>query len=196
VSTFGYFPGTGIFTDQAAHNPGAKYWIPTWDEWLKAAHYDPNKNNGQGGWWKYSTTSDIAPISAPPPSMVGGNGQINAAWSQDQYPGVNPFSIPLGAYPTVTSPWGLLDVAGGPSEWNESIFTGPGLPPTRMLDGSNWVDGGVGTDGIMAAFSDFPSLAVFDYGFRIASSVPAPTSGTLLLTALGWQVCGRRRKSK
>jgi len=39
VSTFGY-SGNSI-TDQPTHTPGARYWIPTLDEWIKAAHYDP-----------------------------------------------------------------------------------------------------------------------------------------------------------
>src|SRR5690606_22099076 len=57
VSTFG--GGAFEFTDQATHNPGARYWIPTWDEWLKAAHYDPDRNGpDQGGWWLYSNGTD------------------------------------------------------------------------------------------------------------------------------------------
>jgi len=35
ISTFG-FNLDGTFTDQLTHNPGARYWIPTLDEWLKA----------------------------------------------------------------------------------------------------------------------------------------------------------------
>ncbi|MDX2117774.1 MAG: SUMF1/EgtB/PvdO family nonheme iron enzyme [Planctomycetota bacterium] len=31
------------YTDAATHLPGAKYWIPTFDEWLKAAYYDPDR---------------------------------------------------------------------------------------------------------------------------------------------------------
>lgn len=49
ISTFGENPD-GTITDQLTHHPDAKYWIPTYDEWIKAAHYDPNKNGeGQGG---------------------------------------------------------------------------------------------------------------------------------------------------
>lgn len=113
MSTFGF--NGGIFTDELAHNPDAKYWIPTWDEWLKAAHYDPNKANSDGstgGWWQYSNASDTPYVYGPP-----GMGQANAGFSSP-----SPFIIPLGAYPEVQSPWGLLDMAGGggTKEWTES----------------------------------------------------------------------------
>ncbi len=50
VSTFSDL-GTG-FSDQLTHNAGARYWIPTWDEYIKAAHFDPNRNGpGQAGYW-------------------------------------------------------------------------------------------------------------------------------------------------
>src|SRR5205085_5693497 len=50
VSTFHTNPD-GTFTDQVTHSPGARFWIPTLDEWLKAVHYDPNRfGAGLGGW--------------------------------------------------------------------------------------------------------------------------------------------------
>lgn len=193
VGTFGYVGN--IFTDQREHNPGARYWIPTWDEWLKAAHFDPNRHGpGQGGWWQYSTTSDTAPISNPPPLLVpGSNGQCNAGgWTIG---GVSQFAVPLGAY-GVTSPWGLYDTAGGTAEWTEGTFEGPGVPPNRMLDGSWWIDGPTGADVINFESQDqFPSYSAFDAGFRLASSVPSP-SGSLAVT-LGWLLsCSRNRRSR
>ncbi|MGH7242687.1 MAG: SUMF1/EgtB/PvdO family nonheme iron enzyme [Phycisphaerales bacterium] len=48
VSTFGKVGN--VFTDQIVHSPGAKFWIPSLDEWIKAAYWDPNRNGpGQGG---------------------------------------------------------------------------------------------------------------------------------------------------
>jgi len=35
-------------------NSGAKYFVPTEDEWIKAAYYDPHKPGG-AGYWKYPT---------------------------------------------------------------------------------------------------------------------------------------------
>jgi formylglycine-generating enzyme required for sulfatase activity len=209
VSTFGYSGTT--FTDQLTHSPGAKYWIPTWDEWLKAAHYDPNKDNGDGttgGWWKYSTTSDTAPAYGPPgqhvdvtpghgpgPDPAGPLAQANGGWTSE-FPGFNPFAVPLGAYPTVLSPWGLLDSAGGAREWTEEVLLTNGLFPTgRLFDGIGWGEPFASRerDLVSGWGGDFPSLATYDFGFRIASAVPAPMSALSLgLLLLPW---ARRRRT-
>lgn len=186
VSTFG-FDGNR-FTDQDAHHPDAKYWVPTWDEWLKAAHFDPDKQNqdgSTGGWWQYSNTSDTAPVYGPP-----GTGQANAGFTSP-----NPFVIPLGAYPDVQSPWGLLDVAGGTSEWTESIIDQSAGGRFRIFDGSRWnqdaFQAGL-VDGIRTQGADFPHIALFPTGFRIASAVPSPD-----VSALGaglFFICAQRRR--
>ncbi|PHQ79594.1 MAG: hypothetical protein COB69_07640, partial [Phycisphaera sp.] len=54
IETFIRNPNGPGFLDQTTRNPDAKYWIPSLDEWLKAAHYDPNKNGpDDGGWWQF-----------------------------------------------------------------------------------------------------------------------------------------------
>lgn len=72
-----------------------RYWIPTQDEWIKAARYDLNKVNldgTTGGWWKYSIISDTQPAYGPPgvnvnaigfagPNPEGPRAQANAAWN-------------------------------------------------------------------------------------------------------------------
>src|SRR5690606_38351242 len=89
--------------------------IPTLDEWLKAAHYDPNRyGEGEEGWWIYSHRSDDPPIPGPP-----GEGETSAGYRLPQF---RHFDIPLGAYPDTLSPWGLLDVTGGTEEWTEETF--------------------------------------------------------------------------
>jgi formylglycine-generating enzyme required for sulfatase activity len=44
----------------------ASYWIPTENEWYKAAYFSMSKNGGLGGYWKYATQSDEdpTPVSA------------------------------------------------------------------------------------------------------------------------------------
>ncbi len=190
VSTFGFRPGTSIFSDQFTHNAGAKYWIPTLDEWIKAAHYDPNKNGGQGGYWQYSISSDTAPVYGPP--SVAGSQANSGFFSPD------PFAIRLGAYANVKSPWGLLDVAGGTTEWTEEIGffqDNPSAPFFRYLEGSAWFDtfGSEAADWIgSAGAGDYPSAASFNYGLRIASSVPTPSGfGMLFVVSV---LAGQRRR--
>lgn len=51
---------------------GASYWIPTENEWYKAAYYSMTKNGGFPGYWKYATQSDADPI--PVSSNIIGDG--------------------------------------------------------------------------------------------------------------------------
>ena len=208
VSTFGFGDPFG-FSDQLTHNPGARYWIPTWDEWIKAAHYDPNKANAdgsRGGWWQYSTTSDTAPIYGPPgqrvvvlglpgPDPNGPLAQANSGWNDRQFPGFVPESTPLGAYAGVTSPWGMFDTAGGMSEWTEETLGSGSLLESRFFDGSGIYESASNSrasDAIRSSGADFPSLALPSNGFRIASSVPSPSTFALGVGAI--VLLNRRRR--
>ena len=171
VSTFTQ-NADGTFNDQLTHDPGARFWIPTLDEWLKAAHWDPNKNGeGEGGWWEYPGMSD-EPLTPGEP----GEGQTSAGLSASD--GAN--IIPLGSYPDTPSPWGLLDTSGGAAEWTEEAIGELGLI-ARALGGA-WA----GSDQFALDFFDsidtinglrptFP----FDGGLRIASAIPSPTGPAL-----------------
>ncbi len=193
VSTFGYVGQT--FTDQFTHNPGATYWIPTWDEWLKAAHYDPWRENGDGtvgGWWQYSTSSDVAPIYGPPPGFPGGSplNQANAGFLAANLS--DQFRIPLGAY-DVTSPWGLYDTAGATSEWTEEIAGSSLL--LRGHEGASWGNlSNTASDRIWFLGGDVPSGVGFNHGLRLASSVPAPSALFVFIVPAAFAGARRRRR--
>lgn len=57
-------------------NNSAIYWIPTENEWYKAAYYTPDKNGSGPGYWKYATQSDSDPVSVIANSV--GDGVIPA----------------------------------------------------------------------------------------------------------------------
>lgn len=195
ASTFNYV--NGIFTDQPEHSPGARYWIPTLDEWLKASHFDPSKANpdgSTGGWWQYSTSSDSPPLYGPPPGFPNGNtaNQANAGFS---LPNDQQFQIPLGAYTETTSPWGLYDVAGGTSEWTEGIETFSNGRNFRQFVGSSWASptGNGQLDRVWEVNPQLPSFRDDSFGFRIASAVPAPATAILSLV-FGLVTSPRRRR--
>lgn len=195
VGTFGY--QGNVFTDQLAHHPDARYWIPTLDEWIKAAHYDPNRPNPDGslgGYWRYSHSSDAPLVYGAPGILVNGQPtQANAGW--EDFQGTQ-FTILLGAYPSVRSPWGLLDVAGGASEWTEGIVRIAGFNQGRMNDGSFWGTSPGPANAIDTVYfggSTFPSSSTIDLGFRIASNVPGPGPCALALVFI---VTGARRPNR
>jgi formylglycine-generating enzyme required for sulfatase activity len=182
TSTFGQNPN-GSQTDQMERSPGATYFIPTIDEWMKAAYFDPDRyGENQPGYWNYPNSSDVAPIGGVP-----GIGETSAgySWTTQQEPDV-------GAYPDTQSPWGLLDLSGGQREFLETAAIGKfgmigrfikgsqaGLAPSVALDYIEYTDA---------------SGAGINLGVRIARVVPAP--GVLTAAGVGCLVLvsARRRR--
>lgn len=189
TSTFGGQFSTG-YTDQATHNPNAEYWIPTLDEWLKAAHYDPNKNgDGVGGWWQSAGRTDT-PLTPGLPGI----GQTSAAYDGFEFGSLEaPTLVPLGAYADVTSAYGLWDCSGGTSEWTEDWLWGD-QRQHRIIDGGKagspfWENRLFDT---LTNFAAESPDSTFGYGFRIASSVPTPSSA--MLAAAAASLIPRRRR--
>lgn len=177
VSTFSDL-GTG-FSDQVTHNARARYWIPTWDEYIKAAHFDPNRSGpGQGGYWVGNYTLTHFAVPGPP-----GTGEANYGFGSP--------AILLGSYPGTQSAFGLLDLAGGMSEWTEGVV---GVSFVRRIEGSAWSDGPSAfiEDAIYNSFRDGPAGRQQGYGFRISSSVPAPAPSILLAGVLRLWVLRKR----
>jgi len=85
---------------------------------LKAVYYDPDKNGEGPGWWLYGHSSDERPVYGVP-----GVGDVGRELSDEELIKLCglPASLllPLGLYTEVQSPWGLLDVLGGRSDFVE-----------------------------------------------------------------------------
>lgn len=171
TSTFTSNPD-GTVNDQLAHNPGAKFWIPTQDEWVKAAYYDPNKNGpGMEGYWLHPGGQDT-PLQG---GLPGEPGAQTAAPVQGSGP-----TPPVASYPGVNAPWGLLDTSGGQAEWTETGFNEFG--GRRLRYGSYT---GVGEnyenldrlDRLTYAFSASGERA----GLRLASAIPSPSAALFLM---------------
>ena len=193
VSTWGTLPNRE-FTDASTHLPGAKYWLPTWDEQLKAFYYDPDRYGpGQGGWWQSTNRSDSPGVSGLP-----GMGTTSAGYVDPNFPG-SALYIPLGAYADQTSPWGLFDTSGGGSEWNEEIYPGQ-TEVGYFRSARGWIGASAG-GGDAALFPEH----IYSHGgedpggttgltsFRIASLVPAPSSLSVLAFLCVLSSCRRYR---
>jgi len=183
TSTFGELPD-GTLTDQVTHSPDAKFWIPTLDEWTKAAHYDPHKNGlNQGGYWLYPTTSDAAPVSGRP----GEIGAETAAGTPSDGDYVAEY-VPIGSYSYVTSPWGLLDTSGGGSEFTEFWAV-----DSRLIRGSRAYV--TQSPEIYDHIAQLQSVRAYSRAgtLRVVSIIPTP-SGALGLVGCAFIYSSRRRR--
>ena len=173
---------SGIYTV----NPDAQTWIPTEDEWYKAAYYDPTKD-GTGGYWLYPTRSD-----APGGNTVGNPNSAN--YYDGDYVGSGGSAFPkstaltdVGAYgANSASFYGTNDQGGNVHEQNDAIYSGK----FRGSRGGSWAD-----DLAMAAtsLSYGGSTGQSSYsGFRVAS-VPEPSCLVLTLLASGLMATRRKR---
>lgn len=185
TSTFGTNPD-GTFTDQLHHTPGAQYWIPTFDEAIKASHYDANRfGPGLGGYWESTNRSDQPGMPGPP-----GVGTTSGTW----FDPVTPFGewhIPLGSYPESVSPWGLLDTSGGAEEWTEGTTLTP--LTERWSLGSSCGSGSLAfADAVQVAGSGTPGDYHSTVGLRIASDIPEP--GSLVCFGIPLLFINQRRR--
>jgi len=110
------------------HND-AKYFLPSEDEWYKAAYYDPNHGGpGIGGYWNYATGSDNFPAG-----VAGGTGTGTAVYGGQAGPADITNAGGL-------SPYGTMAQNGNAWEWCESAFTAPNdsAVESRVLRGGYW----------------------------------------------------------
>lgn len=161
-----------VFNHQLTRSPGARYWIPSLDEWVMAGFYDPNRNgSGLGGYWNYGTSSDSAPVYGAPGTL---GAESNSGW---EGPGFAEHFVPVASY-GAQSPWGLFDVAGGASELTEAVWPDASAPIYRRSMGSEagllpGVAASADTLGRIYA-GTFNETAA--WGLRIASVVPSPST--------------------
>ena len=180
----------GVATNTIVRNGGAEYFLPTENEWYKAAFYD----TGLGSYYDYATSTNTKPVSGPPPggpnsaNYWSGTFALTGSGSFDN--GFNYLSD-VGAYASAVSPNGTFDQAGNVWEWNETIAD----PATyRVRRGGDWNDqdaylyAGLGVTGNPGASGED-----YETGFRIAS-VPEPgadllaaTAALLLAARRGWR---------
>lgn len=175
TSTFGPGPG-GVHNEQPTRNPDARYWIPSLDEHVKGMNYDPDRYGpGEGGYWSFPNASDTPPVSGYPSDGGETSAGIPFSFAVEDH-------VPVGAYPHVQSPWGLLDGSGGESEWTEMLNEPGGFQ--RVYRGSwsflQFYESWDRIDGLSASFPTSPL-----HGLRLAAAVPGVGPvGTLVFAAI------------
>lgn len=174
----GALSGVGI-----SRNVGATIWIPSENEWYKAAYYDPGKG-GVGGYWLNATQSDAPPSS----NTIGVAGAANCF--DGDYVGYPVAALTdVGAYGTGSdSYFGTNDQAGNVFEWNDAVISGV----SRGQRGGAWDDGPGNLLSTNRTGKD-PGYEHDFFGFRVASTIPEPTSPFLTIIACGALLVRRKR---
>jgi formylglycine-generating enzyme required for sulfatase activity len=139
-------------------NANARYWLPSEDEWYKAAFYNPTK----GTYSNFPTRSNALPRQCR--NERGSYKGINIA----NYNGCRPEKnklIPVGSFIESRSYYGLFDMAGNLWEWNDGIVN----DENRVVRGGSW---SWGTTSLHKTHRrDYlPQERDDDIGFRIATN--------------------------
>jgi formylglycine-generating enzyme required for sulfatase activity len=170
-STSGPVPG---------RNAGARYWIPTENEWYKAAYY---KGGGtSAGYWEYATQSDAVPVpvnstadgvgmvSGKSPVVSGNFANFDFAVVWNGHPG-NLTSVGSNGGP---SAYGAFDMSGNVDEWND--LDGH-VGPQRGDRGGNWANSYLNFKTLLSASDRLlfnPSWETLETGFRLAGLPSSP----------------------
>jgi formylglycine-generating enzyme required for sulfatase activity len=190
--------GTNFIRSQTA-----QYWIPSEDEWNKAAYYQPVAKGGpSGGYWYYPTASNTIPNSrngsSTDPNSANfirddglANG-FNDGYAVNGGSGMQSnlnYLTPVGAFSLAKSYYGTYDQGGNVSEWTASLYPSSSQ---HILGGSFQSDSGFLQEN--TAFANVTDAESYATGFRVAM-VPEPSS-TILLggSVLAW-IARRKKRS-
>ena len=196
TETGAYTLGGGQTTGIApAVNPGATFYVPTEDQWYKAAYYKGGSTNA--GYWDYATQSD-----SDPAAVTAGLTGVGSSGSTGNFANYNATASWNGRTGNVTtvgtnggaSAYGAFDMSGNVTEWND--LTGA-AGSSRGLRGGDWANNAFSLSSSNRSTID-PSSGSALYGFRLASrvAVPEPSTCASLLAGLacgGYSLFRRRR---
>jgi formylglycine-generating enzyme required for sulfatase activity len=169
--------GTNLY-----RNKDAYYFLPSENEWYKAAYYNAAGTN----YFLYPTASSSAPTAVASGTNAGTavyNSVVSVPAIVDSAGGL--------------SPYGTMGQGGNVFEWTESAFAGTNSSSSegRAIRGGYWLDpeGSLRSSGRGYGDGD-PTIELDVIGFRVAS-VPEPSTYALLaMTAAGALWMARRRR--
>jgi formylglycine-generating enzyme len=151
-----------------AANSGATFYVPTEDQWYKAAYY---KGGGTtAGYWDYATQSDSDPTTVTAGST--GIGSASSTGNFANYDRTADWNSQDGNVTTVgtnggPSFYGVFDMSGNVWEWND--LTGA-AGSSRGLRGGGWNDYAFAVSSSFR-YSYNPPVEGGNVGFRLASPV-------------------------
>lgn len=200
--------GPGTTEDGAYHdvgnealfgrNAGAKFFLPTEDEWFKAAYHDKTAGLANS-YFSYPTGgtpsgmpgNDISEATRP------GNNANYAITNRPPFPPVYAIGPPyyrtvVGEFELSASPYGTFDQGGNVFEWTETFRTTDFGGPGYVRRGGSF-DSPVDTLNLQVGGVQPASTELWYIGLRVAS-IPEPNSA--VLGVLGLLTIAHRRRTK
>ncbi len=178
-------------------NSLAKYVLPSYNEWYKAAYYDPNKMGG-AGYWDYANGKDTAPTA-----VASGTGDNTAVYDISPYTDGPADVNEAGGL----SPYGVMGLGGNVFEWEESSFDLTNTNSSGTLErgyrGGVWYNGSIHLSSQYRYGDISPNYEdAYWVGFRVVSlaqsgppAVPEPSMMVIgMLFGLGGFMAKRRMK--
>jgi formylglycine-generating enzyme required for sulfatase activity len=179
----------GYDVNNKYRNSLAKYVLPSYNEWYKAAYYNPTNST----YYDYANGSNTAPSA-----VASGNLNDTAVYNQSAEQGPADVNLAGGL-----SPYGVMGLGGNVYEWEESSLdlANSSDSSLRGIRGGCWNFNSLVMSSSARLFNN-PSAEDIIFGFRVASlsssappAVPEPSMmviGTLF--GLGGLMAKRRMK--
>jgi formylglycine-generating enzyme required for sulfatase activity len=143
----------------------AEWWLPSEDEWYKAAYH---KNDGvTGNYWAWPASAAAKPLAFTPP------GPTNSA----NFNNIVGHFTAIGAYFTSPSPYGTFDQGGNVWEVLETIRSGN----DRVNRGHDYAGNGANMQSNQRNWGP-PNLKFSTTGFRVAAKVPDEPPAGMVFT--------------
>jgi formylglycine-generating enzyme len=154
--------------DAITRSPGAAVFLPSLDEWYKAAYYNP----GTGLYFLYPTSSDLPPASGHPTSLPNYANYYPFPGDASPSPVDPPLDLTdVGAYSGTISPYGAFDMGGNVYQWNETLIYGM----YRGVQGGSFQSSAVLLSALWVPGINYADRSAYEIGFRVAS-IPEPSS--------------------
>ena len=163
---------TGNDGHTVQRNTEAKWFLPTEDEWYKAAYYQGGGTNAD--YWLYPTQSNTEPSQTVTTPDAGNNANFYTDAAGYSI-GAPYYRTNVGEFENSESAYGTYDQGGNVWEWNETIRNYDGTYTFRFATGGAFNYSGSSTSA-WSALAGNPTISVYAGGFRVAEAVPEPSS--------------------
>jgi formylglycine-generating enzyme len=168
-------------------NLDAVFFLPTEDQWYKAAYYKGGST--AAGYWAYPNRSNETPIN-----VLSSTATNNANFDDHFGTGTGGYTdsanrlTAVGAFAASVGPYGTYDMGGNVWQWCET----PGSGSTRDMRGGSWRYSSISV-GTTIVQASSPLYNYKDIGFRVAT-IPEPGSFIFLACAAIFALTFWRRR--